>query len=86
MVRCACFRAARVVGKLVSFFSRRSSLLQKFLGGEFLSCAGLLESKHIGPFLLIPAFPSPPHQLAHKSLFRRSGLQPRRKSNREPGL
>src|SRR5258705_13980711 len=45
------------------FFSDGAVCFQKFLGGEFLSCAGLLESKHIGPFLLIPAFPSPPHQL-----------------------
>jgi hypothetical protein len=33
---------------------------QKFLGGEFLSCAGLLESKHIGKHSPFPAAPIPP--------------------------
>jgi len=35
------------------FFSNGAVRFQKFLGGEFLSCAGLLESKHIGPFPLV---------------------------------
>jgi hypothetical protein len=36
------------------FFLNGAVRFQKFLGGEFLSCAGLLESKHIGPCWLIP--------------------------------
>jgi len=36
------------------FFPDGAVCFQKFLGGEFLSCAGLLESKHISTFLLFP--------------------------------
>jgi hypothetical protein len=35
------------------FLLNEAGRFQKFLGGEFLSCAGLLESKHISPFLLV---------------------------------
>jgi hypothetical protein len=42
------------------FFLNGAVRFQKFLGGEFLSCAGLLESKHIGTFASDPSSPSPP--------------------------